>query len=316
MATSSAAGSRSESRQLSAQTETVCVKESLDSILGLLNSTFIKRQLEVRKVYAEEELLAVVDPRHLKQILFNLLHNSSKFTADGGQITVMTRSNFPKHEVAIEVRDTGCGIDRSRINEIFDPYSRAARSEDHEGFGLGLAVCKALIELNGGEIRVESEPGVGSSFQVTFRRAERERAIKATKIVELPNDNLPLASQNFLLVGVPPGVADSMAALIRALGGAVEQVQAAKDAVQALGDRQFSAIMVDQEPGEEKAEPIAQALKANHLNDVTSLIVSTNDQAVADQALKSGADQAILKPVSGQGLIEVLLTSSKTQLPH
>jgi signal transduction histidine kinase len=109
----------------------------------------------------------------VKQIVLNLLTNAVKFTSSGGRVTLET-----KHDgagVVVSVRDTGVGIapvDQARVFEEFTQAGTAATS-GQEGTGLGLALSRRLVELHGGKIWVESEPGKGSTFSFTLPPVER-----------------------------------------------------------------------------------------------------------------------------------------------
>jgi signal transduction histidine kinase len=103
------------------------------------------------------------DKDRLRQVVLNLLNNATKFTPPGGKITLMARTD--NANLVVEVHDTGLGISKEDQVRLFDPYYR--RVEDRErlsGLGLGLALSKKLVELHGGQIWVESEKGIGSTF--------------------------------------------------------------------------------------------------------------------------------------------------------
>ncbi len=107
------------------------------------------------------------DERRCRQVVFNILSNAVKFTPAGGSVVVATKRN--RHEVLVSVTDTGPGIaveDQGRIFEEFQQTDVGA--EQREGTGLGLAVSKRLVELQGGRIWVESELGRGSRFVFTL----------------------------------------------------------------------------------------------------------------------------------------------------
>ncbi|HEY5658802.1 MAG TPA: response regulator, partial [Myxococcota bacterium] len=110
------------------------------------------------------------DPTRLRQILVNLLSNAVKFTKRGEVVltAAATAEADGGYLVRFEVRDTGVGIPPEQCARIFYPFSQADASTTREfgGTGLGLAICKRLAELMGGEIGVDSEPGVGSTFWV------------------------------------------------------------------------------------------------------------------------------------------------------
>ena len=100
----------------------------------------------------------------------NLLSNAVKFTPEGGTITVTLKDEGTR--AAVCVRDTGCGISPETGAHIFDKFYQGDTSHAQEGNWLGLALVKKVIELTGGEIAVESEPGKGSAFTVRLRKGE------------------------------------------------------------------------------------------------------------------------------------------------
>lgn len=111
------------------------------------------------------EILA--DEERLHQIILNLLVNASKFTPEGGTITLS--SGIAKNSFLLEVKDNGIGIPKKDQKRIFEAYQRhSADRERFSGLGLGLALCKRLVELHGGRIWVESRLGKGSTFSVSL----------------------------------------------------------------------------------------------------------------------------------------------------
>ncbi len=111
-----------------------------------------------------------LDLVRIKQVLHNYLSNAVKFTPDGGRIEVVV-SEVP-FEVHVEVVDTGIGIAEADMDKLFKPFSQvdASLSREFEGTGLGLALCKHLVTLHGGDVWVESEVGEGSRFGFSLPR--------------------------------------------------------------------------------------------------------------------------------------------------
>jgi len=113
----------------------------------------------------------MADEERLRQIVLNLLINASKFTPEGGTITLRAGVHF--NSLVVEVEDTGSGISPEEQRELFRPYhSRPADRENLSGLGLGLALCKYLVELHGGKIWVQSEVGTGSKFSFSIPLSE------------------------------------------------------------------------------------------------------------------------------------------------
>ena len=108
------------------------------------------------------------DERKFKQIMLNLLSNAVKFTPDGGAVTVAAKANGKAIEVS--VADTGVGISPEDHDAVFEEFKQVGRdyTRKAEGTGLGLALTRRFVELHGGTIRLESEPGRGSTFTFTI----------------------------------------------------------------------------------------------------------------------------------------------------
>jgi PAS domain S-box-containing protein len=108
-----------------------------------------------------------VDERKIKQVLLNLLSNAIKFTPEGGRVAVTAAAS--EREVTVSVCDTGVGIAPEDQPAVFEEFRQVgAQAAQQEGTGLGLALCRKLVELHGGRIWVESQPGVGSTFSFTI----------------------------------------------------------------------------------------------------------------------------------------------------
>lgn len=107
--------------------------------------------------------LVWADEERLRQVVLNLLINASKFTPEGGKITLKAREK--DGALVVEVQDTGQGISEEEQQRLFQPYHRQINDRERlSGLGLGLALCKYLVELHGGKIWVASQVGKGSTF--------------------------------------------------------------------------------------------------------------------------------------------------------
>ncbi len=109
------------------------------------------------------------DEQRLTQIVFNLLHNAIKFTDEG---VIEISAEAKEEAVVIHVADSGRGLEQSALERIFLPYEQAEDEDDHGGIGLGLSICKQLVELHGGRLTAESAPGQGAVFSFTLPKAE------------------------------------------------------------------------------------------------------------------------------------------------
>jgi len=117
--------------------------------------------------HAEDPLPIIrADARRLYRVFSNLLNNAIKFSSQGGMIRIKTQA--VNKEIRIIISDQGIGIDPDDLPYIFEPFYRGKRLEKKEGFGVGLAAVKTIIEGHGGNIIVKSEAGKGSSFTVVL----------------------------------------------------------------------------------------------------------------------------------------------------
>ena len=116
------------------------------------------------------DLVAEADPVLLRQVLIGLLTNAFKHTAAPGVVTLRARPEGDE-QVVIEVEDTGTGIRAEEQDRVFERFYRGSGSLEREGFGLGLAIAKRMVDVMGGEISVASDPGSGSTFTIKLRAA-------------------------------------------------------------------------------------------------------------------------------------------------
>ncbi|MFM9332263.1 ATP-binding protein [Paenibacillus mesotrionivorans] len=142
------------------------------SLLSVISGVWdmLRHNLEgkpVRFVMDVPESLPPVwaDEKRLTQSLYNLLHNAVKFTQEGD---IRVSASVRKGMAAVEITDTGTGMDEEMQLRIFREYEQSKEGAELGGIGLGLTIAKQLIELHGGEITVRSQPGLGSSFQFTL----------------------------------------------------------------------------------------------------------------------------------------------------
>ena len=117
--------------------------------------------------------LVELDESRITQVIINLVNNALKFTEEGGEITVSVGASAAKEDfMEVSVRDTGRGIPEQQIERIFDRLFqvKSGDASTEQGVGLGLFICRELVRLHGGDIRVESKVGAGSTFTFDLPR--------------------------------------------------------------------------------------------------------------------------------------------------
>ncbi|MGO8687592.1 MAG: ATP-binding protein [Candidatus Dormibacteria bacterium] len=140
------------------------VGNAVREVHNVIRSLSERRDIDLAITVEPEDLEARADKSKFKQILYNLLSNAIKFTAQGGRVWVAARSE--NGWLVVDVGDTGVGIPKEYHERIFDEFYQldTATTRQVEGTGLGLSLTRRLVELHGGDIRVDSEVGRGSVF--------------------------------------------------------------------------------------------------------------------------------------------------------
>jgi two-component system sensor histidine kinase EvgS len=150
------------------------LRKLVDSMREALDPLINKHGVELRVAVADGLPDVSVDPLRINQVLFNLLSNGFKFTPKGGTVSLSVQAEMDR--VAIEVRDTGVGIRAEDLPRLFQEFQQIVDPDRprQDGSGLGLAITKRLVELHGGTVAVQSEPGRGSAFTVKLPLSRSE----------------------------------------------------------------------------------------------------------------------------------------------
>lgn len=161
--------SKVEAGKLDLERVAINLRELLENVQALMEKAAESKGLALRFAIDDDVRVTLRgDPTRLRQILTNLIGNGIKFTERGGvSVRISRRSETASHqELLFAVRDTGIGIEPSSAARLFQPFNQADTSitRRYGGTGLGLTICKRLVELMGGKIGVRSEPGRGSVF--------------------------------------------------------------------------------------------------------------------------------------------------------
>jgi two-component system sensor histidine kinase HydH len=132
----------------------------IDDSVKLVQQQAQEKQITVRNTTTSQMKKVFVDPDRINQILLNLYLNAIESTDAGGELDVKLSYIKGEKDIEIQVSDTGCGIQKDDLAKIFDPYYTTKSS----GTGLGLAIAHNIVEAMGGTIKVESQPGKGTTF--------------------------------------------------------------------------------------------------------------------------------------------------------
>jgi signal transduction histidine kinase len=164
----------------------------------LVEESLVLLEREMRKYRVQVELLiepaplALVCGNQIQQVLLNLLTNARQAMPNGGQVIVRVGHDPANHTVDLTIRDTGSGIPAEQLPHIFDRFYTTKRGPDESGkggTGVGLSMCREIIEQHQGKIRVESTPGLGTAFTLKLPIAQAEQP--SNSITPLPALGIP-----------------------------------------------------------------------------------------------------------------------------
>jgi len=157
--------SRMEAGMAQFQFESADLNPIIERIGAKLSPIAQRKMIDLKLNIPEGIPILKIDEEKIGQVIENLLGNALNYTPEGGEIFISLCRNWEKNTVEVSVSDTGCGIPREHLNEIFEKFKRVDdRKGSVRGTGLGLAIAKHIINAHGGSIWAESEAGKGSTF--------------------------------------------------------------------------------------------------------------------------------------------------------
>jgi signal transduction histidine kinase/ActR/RegA family two-component response regulator len=232
------------------------LRHCLVEIVKTLSITVRADKLELSQVVDENVPDALLgDQLRIRQILFNLLGNAIKFTSAGFiRVRAQLESQSAESvELHFSVADSGCGIAPEKLQLIFQPFAQAdgSTTRRYGGTGLGLTICTRLVELMGGKIWVESEPGRGSTFHFTSRlhiQSSRPAGGPALAAPETQSSVAPaaLGEPLAILLAEDHPVNRRLAVLVlERHGHRVTSVQNGREALAALEQQSFDLVLMD-----------------------------------------------------------------------
>jgi signal transduction histidine kinase len=152
------------------------IESLLDDVIAFLRPLLDERDLVVEKRLDPDARRAHFDPVRIEQVLCNLLANALRFSKPGTAVRVGSRSVADSNHRLIEVSvvDTGPGVPLADRERVFEPYVRTTQDQRGSGLGLGLAICRRIVNAHGGSIGVGEEPGFGARFFFSLPAADEE----------------------------------------------------------------------------------------------------------------------------------------------
>jgi signal transduction histidine kinase/CheY-like chemotaxis protein len=291
----------------------------IGSMIDDVSTSAKSKGLEVGAMVNNGDGWYLSDPDRIRQIVGNLLSNAVRYT-DAGRILVCLDVTPSKDGAVLDitVEDTGPGIPAASVSQLFQPFTQLDQSNTrkHDGAGIGLAIVKGLVDLLGGSINIDTEPGRGTKVSVSLPVKAAAAATEAdgtelqvTAIIE---------RKRVLIVDDQESARESFADVLSSFGAYVDVAANAGEALAALSEATYDAVLLDvQMPGE---DGIAVARKVRATPGPNRDVPIIGISAISRELLKdSGAElftQHLHKPVRNSVLKQALLDALAAAKPH
>jgi PAS domain S-box-containing protein len=220
----------------------VDLHKALDHVVEICRDEAAAKGLLLEWDGGSDGVVVRADPARLQQVFWNIVKNAIKFTPGGGRILLRTLVPAPGR-IAVEVSDTGAGLEPSEIGRIFRPFEQAGHAIG--GLGLGLAISSALVEAQGGTLTAASEgPGLGATFRVEL--ATLSDSEPAPPTARAPNAaGAAAGSRRVLLIEDHADTLSAARELLTELSCQVFAVASVREAISAAETQSFDLVMSD-----------------------------------------------------------------------
>ncbi len=322
--------SKIEAGKLSIANEDFNLKLTMEEVVDSLSSQIRGDELEiVNYVHDSVPVLLKGDPSRIRQVLLNLGSNAIKFTPRG--VVFMSLETVEEKEgratIRASVSDTGVGISKDSLDMIFDKFTQADGSSTRKfgGTGLGLSISKNLVDLMGGEIGVESEPGKGSTFwfEITLEKQKKRKDVFLTKekdredIAKYSLSDSRFQNSRILLVEDNPVNRKMAWTMLSKAGFMVEMAGNGKEAVAAVEKQNYDVVLMDVEMPEMDGYAATREIRSHEGDERHTVIIAMTAHAMQgdrEKCLNAGMDDYISKPVDPRNVIKKIITLIKRQV--
>jgi len=269
-----------------------------------MSVNFCDRKRQTLTWSAEDNLWLLADALRLEQVFSNLIVNASKFTPEGGCISL--HAGRFNDDIIFTVSDNGVGMSAEVIDKIFDAFYQVKKQgEVMQGLGLGLALCKNLIEMHKGSITVRSDgDGFGSCFTVT---------LPAQNLVNSTGQTKPAEQQNFIQPGLKVAVVDdnqditdTLPLLLSALGCSVETANNGTQGVELISHFEPQAGLIDIGLPDLTGYQVAEKLRSDGFRGLLIAVSGYSHAEAREQSLAAGFDHHIAKPANIEEITSLL----------
>ncbi|MDX1812705.1 MAG: ATP-binding protein [Gammaproteobacteria bacterium] len=300
-----------EERKTPLNITSVNTRDFLDGCISTSEALAMQRNIMIKDETAEDLPALLTDQLRAKQVMLNLFSNAVKYNKEGGKITISTKIS-ENNMLRICISDTGNGIPQEKQSQVFQPFNRlGAESSNIEGTGLGLAVCKNLMEKLGGKIAFESTADEGTTFWIDLPVVSAEQAVNSEQKKSVPPLQLSAEKSESVLLYVEDNYENLslMENIVERIPGlTLISASTAEEGIVIAEEQNPDVIVLDINlpgmSGIEAAKHLAQSEKTRHI----PVIALSADamQSTIDEAYQSGFSQYMTKPLNVSEFIVAL----------
>ena len=303
--------------------ETVNMADIVERAVSSTSALFQKKAIPMRQEVEEKLDLLTGDRNKLIQVVINLLSNAIKFTDEGEVVCKVYQENG---ELIVSVSDTGIGIAPEDQTQVFDKFKQVGDTltDKPQGTGLGLPICKEIVEHHGGRIWVESELGKGSTFLFSLPTQSSERRDTPVKLDELVSQLqhqikwTPLEENGsdctILVVDDDPPIRSLLRQELSEIGYNIREAENGRAAIESIREQKPDLIILDVMMPEMNGFDVAAVLKNDPATmDIPIIILSIVQDK--QRGYRIGVDRYLTKPINTEKLfteISGLLSQGKS----
>lgn len=288
------------------------VSHLVESCYKAMKNTADSKEVKFRMIDDSKDTIISGNRSSLMRAVNNLLSNAIKFTPSGNEVSIAIK-DADNNQVAIAVSDTGIGIEKKMIPELFDKYSRISRAgtKGEKGTGLGMSIVKELVQLHNGKISVDSSPEKGSLFTITLpilKAATYKAAGQPTISTEQSREHTGTDTYQILLVEDNMVNVKFTSQILERSGHKVTHAENGWAAISCIMDEEYDLILMDIEMPE--LDGFEASKKIRELGNTKVPIVALTGhpkEEVVNRITEYGINDFLLKPFPPQALDDIIV---------
>ncbi|HZX11752.1 MAG TPA: HD domain-containing phosphohydrolase, partial [Acidobacteriota bacterium] len=234
-----------EEGQMRLKIKTIDFVEYINSLLSSVKPLADQKKITLYFQHPPHKMEITIDPDHFEKVILNLLSNAVKFTNEGGRITVYLEETDSR--IVLTVEDTGMGMPKDKLTNIFDRFSQidGSLSRQHQGTGIGLSLAYEIVKLHSGKIKAQSDLGKGSRFIVELRKGDSHYT---RDVIDRREEDKPVALKKRATDTEHPKVQDIVTDFKKLQLIDIEQMDMPKKAESTGGEHEYRLLVIDDNP--------------------------------------------------------------------